>query len=303
MSPDEVAKLVQSAPNDAFQVWRIGMTHWENPRQVQEIVEMGLDSESAEAEWLWMGTIGGETHRELSSKELVALIQANPDPATTVWRIGFEQWVSPWDVDELVELGIGEYPGRVEALSWMHCLGAKREKELSPSDIAERVAQSPDAAHQVWQLGMERWVDPYDVPELVDLLPARTVVKLQRQLMHSRDGKHSAFRSPEEIVEQMKQFPEARHKVWPHMAERWFDPWEVSELADLGVREPEYPDDYLWHFRLGSQHYKDQTADQIALAVMKNPDEESVVWQGGWVSWRDPRDVPAIAALLPRKMV
>ena len=87
------------------------------------------------------------------------------------------------------------------------------------------------------------------------------------------------------------------------MAERWFDPWDVSELADLGVREPEYPDDYLWHFRLGSQHYKDQTADQIALAVMKNPDEESVVWQGGWVSWRDPRDVPAIAALLPRKMV
>ena len=141
------------------------------------------------------------------------------------------------DVDELV-LGIGEYPGRVEALDLMYCLGTAREKDLSPAEVAQRVAQNPDAFHLVWQLGMNAG-DPYDLPDLVESLPTRTVMKPQRQLMALAVTENTLrFEVPSEIVAEMEQYPQARHKVWPQLAERWYDPWDVEEFTALALQSP-----------------------------------------------------------------
>ena len=260
---------------------------------------MGIEDQDDLPELSWMLKTGGKHYKNLTLEELAARVRQRPDASAQVWRIGMVQWQSPWAIEEIIALDIGPAPVFEGEELWYYSAGKQNEKNLSSDQVAERVTRQPQAKHRVWQLGMERWVDPYEVEALAPLLPAREEEKVQRLLMHSRNETGSVYRSAEEIVAQIEKYPNDRHKVWPQMEERWFDPWDVEELVALGVTEPDWGANEQWHFRQGSRHRKNQSASEIAIAMMQRPGETCLVWQGGWVRWEDPRDIPAIAALLP----
>jgi len=301
LTAERIAEMVREAPEEEFSVWRHGMSIWLPPREVEAIVAHGLPAGEAVDLAVWCLSIGDRNRSNLTASEVAAIIRESSEPRLKVWRLGLESWDSPWAVDEIVAQGIGDPPKETVEGNWHYRHGERNASNLSPEQVIEAVRENPTGEHQVWQLGMSRWISPFDHPEFSALLPQLGEAADSRPLLYCRGGTQFKTLSAEEIVAEIQNHPEADHKVWPHMTERWFHPWEVDELIALGVEAPEQQAEEIWHHRQDEINHQNWTARQIVLAIMKNPDADHQVWQFGWQAWEDPRDIPAIASMLPRE--
>jgi hypothetical protein len=213
-----------------------------------------------------------------------------------------EQWMSPWDVPAFAELDLGDDPEALDEMPWHYSRKGVNETFLTLEQVAERVNAHPDEKHKIWQVGSERWIEPHELERLRPMLNIREEESPPRLLLYSRNRKNSRYLSAEEIVASMAEHPDGVHKVWPHLEERWLNPWEVEELQALGVEAPEEVDDLDWYYKVGNTQHRNWSSEQVAVSVIKNPDEEHLVWQLGWDRWEDPRGVPVISSMLPPEM-
>jgi hypothetical protein len=301
MTAEEVAAKVRENPDGQYLVWQLGMTNWLSPWEIEAIYSLGIGQKPSLDQALWSIALGSWNRGNLTAEQIAEAVRESMDARLRVWRFGMQSWLSPWEIQEIVDLGIGDRPGDEAEETWHYTLGDHRESNLSREQIIERVQKTPSGDHRVWQLGMTRWLSPHEISDFSGLLPELETDQSTRLLLYSRGGKSCGYKSPQEIFQEIKRDPDADHKVWPHMTERWFQPWEVEELIALGVKAPGASVEEIWHYRQNDTNHKNWTARQIALAIMKNPSAEHQVWQFGWQIWEDPRDVPAIVGLLPQE--
>ncbi len=115
-----------------------------------------------------------------------------------------------------------------------HYNGVGGQAELTAREIAARVAQARDGAHNVWAAGWAGWKKWSEVQEIVALVPAVPPPLPTVSVFHytGPDGA-TATLSGTDVAARVRSAPGGRHLVWKEGFASWTDAREVGEIAAL----------------------------------------------------------------------
>lgn len=112
-------------------------------------------------------------------------------------------------------------------------------EDLTPAEVATRIAADPNARHLVWTPGMTTWAPAEGVPAVAEALAARGGLPVR--LKYTADGTVLDL-TAEEIATRVEAVPDGRHLAWKRGLTAWVDARALPEVARvLASRAPGAP--------------------------------------------------------------
>ena len=112
----------------------------------------------------------------------------------------------------------------------LHYTGPGGQAQLSPKEIAQRVAQDRSASHQVWAPGWPNWKSWDQVPQVASLLPPPPPAPSASSYHYAGPSGQPSQQSAAEIQALVAAAPGARHMVWREGMTAWANAKTVPEL-------------------------------------------------------------------------
>lgn len=216
---------------------------------VPDEVEKALDDRSR------MGILGDlGRYTQLKSAEAIETAAANPGMGGAMAGAGVGLGVGQVMGQSMgaAMAGAGAPPPPPQADTW-HYSGPSGNAQLSPAQIAERVAQHRDGTHHVWRAGMQGWIPWADVPEIARLVPPPTQAPPpppgasapppppSPATWHYNGPEGQAELSTAQVAERVRAAPDADHHVWQAGFDSWKPAREVTEIAQALSNTPPPP--------------------------------------------------------------
>ena len=123
----------------------------------------------------------------------------------------------------------------------LHYHGPSGQAQLSPGDIAQRVAADRTGTHNVWAPGWPGWKAWNQVPEIANLVPPAAPppppgAGADRFHYHGPDGQLELAAG--DIKARLDAAPDASHLVWQAGWDGWKPAGDVAEIVNAGGPPP-----------------------------------------------------------------
>ncbi|MCB9689966.1 MAG: SPFH domain-containing protein [Alphaproteobacteria bacterium] len=116
--------------------------------------------------WHYSGAAG---QMQLSTADLAARMQADPNGQHMVWKAGFPAWKNAKEVPELMAL-MPAAPPPLPGAQPYHYNGPAGQGTKTLDEVVAAVSSNPSGAHHVWQAGWPGWKKVQEVPEIASRL-------------------------------------------------------------------------------------------------------------------------------------
>ncbi|MCA9490693.1 MAG: SPFH domain-containing protein, partial [Myxococcales bacterium] len=116
--------------------------------------------------WHYSGS-GGQM--QLSTADLAARMQADPNGQHMVWKTGFPAWKNAKEVPELMAL-MPAAPPPLPGAQPYHYNGSGGQGTKTLDEVVAAVGADPSGTHHVWQAGWSGWKKVQEVPEIASRL-------------------------------------------------------------------------------------------------------------------------------------